>query len=590
MSLPSSMPVVWLLLVSVAAVLDAAARAAHLHVIGQPKTGKSRALESWILQDIQKGHGVGVIDPHGDLFNHLLAYVAMLSRTMPQMVERLVIIDPLDPKWTVGINPLRGGKDTPPERVAGYFMDVVTKVWRIDATQAPRMVRVLTKCTLALAKLGLTLVDLERFLLDRDWRSQLLVKLDDLDLLQYFRKEFPATQSGVLQWAEPVINKVGAFSSDPDVRLMLAADATIDFRRMLDEGKILLVNLSKGILGEGTSALVGAFIVALIQKAALGRADEKDEQFRKTFYFYLDEFQQYTTDNIQDILAESRKYGLSLVLAHQYLEQLPSTLRAAVLNITLTQICFRIGYHDASILVHDLFPPDFFVESISGWQLAPLGDITAVPLPAVSQEPLSHEKIAAVLTSLRNREFWVKHRGPTLPVKQKTLTMPPIVWTDELRRTIAWLRDESGMRYGRLKTDVRKELTRDRLDADAAQAGAASYTEQTPPAAPVRARQQPAKNGTDGTGRGHASRGVPVPPDDAGADRAAAVPARPRAEPSDQDQPGTPAADAAISKRVPRTGRRASGPPDVGAQTGLPPKRRGRPPGSGRAKGKPGGT
>src|SRR5207253_475749 len=128
------------------------------------------------------------------------------------------------------------------------------------------------------------------------------------------------------------------------------------FRKILDGNRVLLVNLTKGILGEGNSAMLGAFIVAHLQQAALSRADTRK---REPFYLYLDEFQNYTTDNIKDILAESRKYGLSLILAHQYLKQLAGDLQAAVLNTAGTLACFRVGYQDASLLAREIFPPEF---------------------------------------------------------------------------------------------------------------------------------------------------------------------------------------------------------------------------------------
>ena len=334
--------------------LSVVQRATHTYVIGQPGMGKSRALESWIMQDILAGRGVGVIDPHGDLYRHLVFRLAILLQSRPELAERVILIDPTDPVWTVGFNPLQAGNGMYKERLAWLLTDVIIKIWRLDTATAPRMLRLLTFSFLALSEFQLTLLDLPRFLLDEAWRKSLLSRTRHPEITDYFNLEFPKGASAVHQWAMPVLNKIGPLIFDPEMRLMLATESTINFRKILDRNQVLLVNLPKGILGEGNSALLGAFIVAHLQQAALSRANSWE---RNPFFLYLDEFQNYTTDNIKDILSESRKYALSLVMAHQYLAQLAEDLRGAVLNTAGTIVCFRIGYHDANELCRDLFIP-----------------------------------------------------------------------------------------------------------------------------------------------------------------------------------------------------------------------------------------
>ncbi len=330
------------------------------------------------------------------------------------------------------------------------------KVWKLDPASTPRLVWLLTNSFLALAELGLTLPDLPRLLLDTAWRAQLLPRLRHEGVRAFFAFQFPKSEGAVHQWVTPVLNKIGGLVFDRDMRLMLAGKPTFTFREVLDQGLVLLVNLSKGVLGEGSSALLGAFIVAHLQKAALARADTEK---RAPYYLYLDEFQHYTTDNIQDILSESRKYGLSLQLCHQYLDQLSPDLYSAVLNTTGTIVCFRVGYHDACQLVKEVFPSRDFLASSTPLEtlLGPFGPW--LPLGAGGHsEPLGWEGLAHLLANQAPREFWVRRRGPYLPIQQRTLDIPDPVLTPALEARLRELLDASGARYGRLKGDVQREL------------------------------------------------------------------------------------------------------------------------------------
>jgi len=428
-------------------------RATHSYVIGQPGTGKSRALESWIRQDIAAGHGVGVIDPHGDLFNNLVCYLS----SKPAVWERVIIFDPCNPKWVTPFNPLEAMEGLSNQRLSLFLTDIMVKIWGIDSANAPRMVWLLTNTFLALSDLRLTLLDLQRFLLDSAYRESLLPRLHHEQVRSYFQYEFPSSQSAIHQWVTPVLNKIGALIFDPEIRLILASNSMINFRKILDQQMIFLANIPKGILGEGSSALLGAFLVAHIQKAALARADT---YARKNFYLYLDEFQNYTTDNIKDILSESRKYGLCLTLANQYLEQISPNLKSAVLNTSGTIICFRVGYQDAYQLAKEIFPsPDFSSTSQNNLKIKRLG-----PYPYLTFEPNTEapgwDGLAQILTRLPSREFWSKQRGHGSPAHHRTFNVPDPVYTNELKDRLGRLLDTSGNRYGRLKQDAQKEYTR----------------------------------------------------------------------------------------------------------------------------------
>jgi hypothetical protein len=255
------------------------------------------------------------------------------------------------------------------------------------------------------------------------------------------------------QWATPILNKLGQLLFDPDMRQIFGSPSSFDFRDLMDEGRILLVNAPKGILGEGLSALLAAFVVAHIQKAALARASS---QHRQPFYLYLDEFQNYTTDNIQDILSESRKYALSLTLAHQYLEQLPSQLRAAVLNTAGTLVSFRVGYRDGQVLAREIFPePDFLAPSPRiriASQFAPFW------LQSKSDPSEGWDALGRELSGLDNRLFWTKVRNRERPRKLISYWMPDVTPSQKLNELVQALRDHAGQRFAQPRADLGKQI------------------------------------------------------------------------------------------------------------------------------------
>lgn len=432
--------------------LSSKERSTHTYVIGQPGSGKSRAIESWVMQDIKAGRAVGVIDPHGDLYNNLLTRLT----DYPQLWKKIVLFDPLDEKWVVGFNPLDAVTDLPNERLAIYMTDIVIKVWKIQPEQAPRMVWLLTNTFLALSSSGLSILELPRFLSDPEFRIAMMPKVGSEVVRNYFLNEYPQKHSNAMQWSAPILNKLGNLIFDPQIRTIFTGKSTINFRHIMDSGKILLVNLPKGIIGEELSSLLAAFIVAMIQKAALSRASTHN---RQSFYLYLDEFQNYTTDNIKDILSESRKYSLSLTLAHQYLDQLSSDLRSAVFNTIGTIVCFRVGYKDASVLVKEIFPSPEYSQS-NGQELR-LRSVNSILLPMIIPkiQVSNWDMLTRELVNLQMREFWFKKRGLNRPVKQYTFDMPDPILTTEKKRSIQMLRDCSGENYARLRIGLKSADT-----------------------------------------------------------------------------------------------------------------------------------
>ncbi len=402
------------------------------------------------MQDIEAGHGVGVIDPHGDLFRNLLIRLSF----RPQVWERIVIIDPCDPDWVTTFNPLEAVSDYSQERLSLFLTDIIGKIWKLDLASAPRTMWLLSNTFLALSNLNLTMLHLPRFLLDREYRENLIPRLTNPSALSFFRYEYPNTVSSAHQWASPVLNKIGNLIFDPDISLMLAGKSRISFREILDRQLILLVNLPKGIIGEGVSALMGAFIVAHLQKAGLTRANSNN---RIPFYLYLDEFQNYTTDNIKDILSESRKYSLSMTLVHQYLEQLTPDIRNALLNTAGAIACFRVGYQDGYQLAKEIFPSqDFHKSVIKGKMFIPYASL--IQRFIGQKDSSGWVGLTESLSGLRFREFWFKQRGFQRPTKQKTLDMALPRMTNEIQRSIRSLIATSGNLYSRSKSLVRQEI------------------------------------------------------------------------------------------------------------------------------------
>jgi len=424
-------------------------RTTHTYVIGQPGTGKSRALESWIMQDISAGHGVGVVDPHGDLFHNLLVRLSFKS----EVWERIVLIDPCNKHWVTTFNPLDAVSAYSPERLSLFLTDIIAKIWKLDLASAPRTTWLLSNTFLALSDLGLTLLHLPKFLLDRDYREGLMPRLTNPSALTFFEYEYPKSVAAVHQWTSPVLNKLGNFIFDPDVSLLLAGRPRIRFRQIMDRELVLLVNLPKGTLGEGVSALMGAFIVAHIQKAALGR---ENSHRRPPFYLYLDEFQNYTADNIRDILSESRKYSLSMILVNQYLEQLTPEIRSALLNTAGSIACFRTGYQDGYELAKEIFPSQH--PNGSGNHLGPPLFSAQWPRFGNEQQSAEWDQLARSISGLRFREFWHKQRGAYYPTKQRTLDMPLPTVTDEIRHNVWSLVATSARLYSRSKETVKQEV------------------------------------------------------------------------------------------------------------------------------------
>jgi hypothetical protein len=325
-------------------------RLSHVYVIGKTGTGKSTLLETLIRQDIDAGRGCALLDPHGDL-------VERIADSIPtHRAAAVVYFDVPDPKLGFGYNPLaRVGPGLRP-LVASGLMDVFKKMW--DDSWGPRMEHILRNALLALLdQPSATMPDILLLLASKSFQERVIANIENKQVRAFWQTEFPKYSFRLqADGISPIQNKVGAFLADPKLRRILTReDGQIRLRQVMDEGKVLLVNLSQGKIGADSSSLLGGLLVTSLGSAAFSRAYLPEDQ-RRPFFLYVDEFQSFTTLAFANMLAELRKFGVGTVLAHQYLHQLDPDIRHAVLGNAGTLIAFRLGAYDARLIAQELEP------------------------------------------------------------------------------------------------------------------------------------------------------------------------------------------------------------------------------------------
>ena len=331
-------------------------RRRHMYVIGKTGMGKTTLLENMVIEDIRAGRGVGVVDPHGEFAEKILDYVP------EERIDDVIYINPADIDFPVAFNPLEQVGTEFRHLVASGIMGVFKKIW-VDAWSA-RMEYILNNTLLALLEFpGTTLLGIMRMLNDANYRKKVVVNLQDPVVKSFWVNEFARySQKFETEATAAIQNKVGQFISNPLIRNILGqATSKISMRKVMDEKKVLIVNLSKGKMGEDNSALVGAMMITKLQLAAMSRVDVPEEK-RLDFYLYVDEFQNFATDSFSNILSEARKYRLCLTLAHQYIGQLihdkSVKVRDAIFGNVGTMVIFRVGAEDAEFLEKE-FAPNF---------------------------------------------------------------------------------------------------------------------------------------------------------------------------------------------------------------------------------------
>lgn len=328
-------------------------RSRHVYIIGQTGAGKSGLLELFALSDVFHGQGYAIIDPHGDFAINNMKFIP------GSRLNDVVYFNPADTKFPLGFNPL---EVTNPEQKTNISSEVIGVLKRMFGDSwGPRLEYILRYTILALLdRPETTMLDITRMLTDKKFRKDTLSYCTDTVVLQFWNVEFASwTDKFQAEAIAPVLNKVGAFTANPVIRNIIGQPkSTFNIRQMMDEGKILIVNLSKGLIGEDNAGILGAFLVTKIQLAAMSRSDIPDIKDRRPFYLYVDEFQNFATDSFATILSEARKYGLNLTVANQYISQMSDTVRDAVFGNVGTMISFRVSADDSPILAKQ-FEPQF---------------------------------------------------------------------------------------------------------------------------------------------------------------------------------------------------------------------------------------
>jgi hypothetical protein len=323
-------------------------RLRHAWMIGKTGSGKSTLIANLIRQDLANGEGLALIDPHGDLVDAVLPFVPK------ERTNQVLLFAPEDREFPVSFNVFRSGRGAhaDPALLSAQLIAVFRKQWA--EFWGPRLEHVLRNAILAIASdPRATLLFLYRFLTDEALRERVVASVADPVVKHFWTKEFPLYSRALQGEAmSPVLNKLGAFVSNPIVRNIVAQERSrVDFRELLDGHGILLAKLPVGTIGEDAAHLLGGLLVTGLQLAAMERRRGSPE-----FWLYVDEFQHFTNGSIATLLSESRKFGLGLVLAHQYLGQLPEAVRDAVLGNVGTMLVFRIGAEDAEALEGEFGP------------------------------------------------------------------------------------------------------------------------------------------------------------------------------------------------------------------------------------------
>jgi len=391
-------------------------RRQHIYVVGKTGTGKSVLLKNMALQDIHAGRGVGIIDPHGEFVEELIAQIP------PERINDVIYFNPVDADYPIGFNVLEVPDTKYKHLVVSDLLGIFTKIWA--NVWSARMEYILQNCILALLDTpGTTLLGVPRILVDKEYREKIVSKVQDPVVRSFWVHEYETWRDQFRNEAiVPIQNKVGQFLNTSFVRNIVGQPtSTLNIPTVMNEKKILLVNVSKGRIGEDNSQLLGAMIITKIQLAAMERVRVAEEE-REDFFLYVDEFQNFATDSFASILSEARKYRLDLTVAHQYTGQLvndtSTKVRDAVFGNVGTMIVFRVGAEDAEFLEKE-FEPEFMPQDIvnlpnhhvylklmvNGVTSRPFSAVTLPPLK-FGYDPMMKEKIMRV-----SRELYARPRA-----------------------------------------------------------------------------------------------------------------------------------------------------------------------------------
>lgn len=412
-------------------------RQRHMYVIGKTGMGKSTLLENMAVQDIQNGEGMAFIDPHGSAAETLLSYIP------EHRINDVVYFAPFDTEYPISFNIMEDVGEDKRHLVVSGLMSVFKKIW-IDAWSA-RMEYILSNTLLALLEYpGSTLLGVNRMLSDKDYRKLVVDNVKDPGVRAFWVDEFAKYNERYMQEAGDAIkNKIGQFTGNPIIRNIIGQPkSSFDIRQMMDEKKIIIMNLSKGLIGESNANLLGSMLTTRIYLAAMSRADLSPEKMRETpnFYFYVDEFQSFANATFANILSEARKYHLNLTIAHQYIEQMEEEVRDAVFGNVGTIVAFRVGPFDAEVL-ETIFTPQFLATDIVNLGFAQvyltlmIDGIGSQPFSAVTLPPITPPPV--VFKDMAISESRRKFTRPRAEVEVEILAFhEPVVLPKKVEKTI----------------------------------------------------------------------------------------------------------------------------------------------------------
>lgn len=366
-------------------------RSGHIYSIGKTGVGKSTLLLNMAISDIKNGKGVGIIDPHGDLAE------AILDHIPKERIRDVIYFNPADTECPISFNPLSMVDATQQHIVASNLIATFKKMWA--DSWGPRLEHIFRNAVLSLLQYPqATLLDIQPLLTNADFRNEVIHHITDTALRTFWLTEFnPLSVQMKHEVVSPIVNKIGLFQTNPLIKNIVGgAASSFNMASVLNEQKIFIANLSKGILGEDGTQLLGSMLVTQFQTAALARTIQAEDT-RFPFYLYIDEMHSFVTLSFGDMLSESRKYGLCLFLTHQYMYQLQEDIRNAILGNAGTVISFRVGAPDARLLEEEFSPvismedlmnlPQYHMYIkllIDGTTSRPFSAITT-PLPAVER-------------------------------------------------------------------------------------------------------------------------------------------------------------------------------------------------------------
>lgn len=369
-------------------------RRRHMYLIGKTGMGKTTVIENMVISDIRAGRGITLVDPHGDLVEKVIDYIPSYR------INDVVYFNPADLEHPIGFNVLENVDPDQRNLVASGLMGVFTKIW--EGVWSARMEYILNNCILALLEYpGSTMLGISRILVDKKYRKKVTDNITDPIVKSFWIDEYAGYNERFRNEAiAPIQNKVGQFLSSSVIRNIVGQPkSTIDLREIMDNKKILLLNLSKGRIGEDSSSLLGAMMITRLQLAAMSRVDVPENE-REDFYLYVDEFQNFATESFANILSEARKYRLDLIIAHQYIEQLDETVRAAVFGNIGTLVCFRVGAADAEFLAKEFYPI-FMEEDLLN--LTKFNVYMKLMINGVASEPFSAKTLAPLAGKTNNK-------------------------------------------------------------------------------------------------------------------------------------------------------------------------------------------